>query len=251
MSAVAQIRISSRAIALAIFLAATAHAAFAQSGSFHADSGNGCKLWWIAEGTASVASVRWTGACGKGFAQGSGTFEVVETSEYDGRARKITWKGEGVFRDGKLNGRGLMSHGSTRREGEFRDGVLNGRGIVTAGLGANKYRYDGEYRDGLKNGWGVEDREEPVDSRTVTDHTEGQWQNGKLNGKAVWTRRMPGCSAVERYEGQWTNDRYDGAGVLTEADGRNYSGTWVDGQLSGSRRSFGAISGAKIWDACK
>ena len=53
---------------------------------------------------------------------------------------------EGTFTDGKLNGRGLIIHGTGgRTEGEFRDSMLNGRGIITRPDGS---RVDGTFQNG-------------------------------------------------------------------------------------------------------
>lgn len=39
-----------------------------------------------------------------------------------------------------------------RYEGEFREGRRDGRGVMTS---AEDYRYNGEWKDGLENGQGV------------------------------------------------------------------------------------------------
>src|SRR5690242_1390743 len=128
-------------------IVASASPALAAGGEYFTDSKSRCKLWWPTKepyydegkivATYTILSVKWTGTCGKGMAQGRGTFEVAEKYVYEGEKPRVTTsRGEGEFVDGKLTGRGFYvdtydtEAGSLRTEGEFRDGVLNGKGFT-------------------------------------------------------------------------------------------------------------------------
>ncbi len=213
--------------------------AFAQDQAF-TDKRTGCKLWLpIPMGQDDkyfkIDTARWTGACRNGSAQGRGTFEMVVKFQMDEDAipEFKTWKGEGEFVDGRLNGRGFLVHGNMRVEGEFRNGLLNGRGIEQSSRG----RREGEFRDGLLNGWGVEDYKEEIGGRQWTRRYEGEFRAGQRNGKGLIQESISGCSSTLRYEGELKDNLYDGRGTLNAPNGRTYTGVWQRGDLGDSART--------------
>jgi hypothetical protein len=237
-----------RILTFALTLALAPVAALAQpAGSWVTDATGRCKFWWPAPPPASVPysiqSMKWNGACSNGMASGRGTFEFVK--KYQEATPDETWKGEGDFAAGRLTGRGFMGAdlgkgNSTRLEGEFRDGVLNGRGIVTYvsrpatitnGTPGGSSRSEAEYRDGKRNGWGVEDAEYTYPGVTVLHHYEGEFRNDKHEGRGIMVDSARGCSRQLRYEGQWKDGHREGPGTQKTFDGRTYTGVFHDGEF--------------------
>ena len=149
---------------------------------------------------------------------------------------------EGEFRDGKRNGRGVITFASgARYEGEFRDDKRNGRGVITFASGA---RYEGEFRDDKFNGRGVytsangdrydgEHRDDKLNGRGVItsangNRYEGEFRDGKRNGRGVIT-----FANGDRYEGEFRDDNRNGRGVYTYADGNRYDGEHRDDKRNG------------------
>ncbi len=198
----------------------------------------GCKVGWVkgAPVEGPVVDITWNGPCPKGIAHGRGTFEILEQLS----DRRRAWTGEGDFVNGLLNGGAFFVNqvnGRERAEGHFRDGQLNGRGVITT-LGG---KYDGEFVDGKLNGWGVFEQEDTnKKGRKSTWHYEGEWQNGERTGRGIEVIAVSGCSAQWRYEGEFRNGHYNGRGTLKAADGRTYSGVWQKGELGnvGTRLHF-------------
>jgi hypothetical protein len=183
--------------------------------------------------TTSVDAVKWNGGCANEVAQGRGTFEVTERIKFhSGTSVTTTWKGEGEFVDGKLNGRAFIVSGDgSRREGVYRDGVLNGRGFETTVRPPRRFRFDGEYREGQRTGWGTY---EVYDSEQLIYRAEGDWQNGELNGRAIEVRGLAGCKLQMRYEGEMKDGRFHGRGTLTRYDGEKFVGVWDQGKINGA-----------------
>jgi len=139
-------------------------AAFAQSvqsGDFIADVNSGCKVW--NPHPQSNESVKWSGSCANGFAQGRGNLQWL-------RNNKPYEKDEGEWNEGRQVGIGTQDWFSGRFNGELLNGEPHGRGIMTLRTG----RYEGEFRNGKPNGYG-----------TVTDLSgvfKGTWKEGCLLG---------------------------------------------------------------------
>jgi hypothetical protein len=60
------------------------------------------------------------------------------------------------------------------------------------------------------------------------DSYVGDWVQGKLSGKGVYT-----WENGARYEGEFKNGKVDGKGLYTSAKGARYEGGFVDGKLKG------------------
>lgn len=67
----------------------------------------------------------------------------------------------------------------------------------------------------------------------MTEQADGEWNEGKLDGYAVWQH-----SGGDRFEGAWHNGKKHGHGVYTWPDGRRFCGLYQDGV-----RQEGAIYG--------
>jgi hypothetical protein len=174
-----------------------------------ADAGTQCRVWNA--NPQPGETVQWSGGCTGGMASGSGTLEWRYQENGEPRVDRYV----GAMRDGRRNGRGVLTDASARYEGEFRDGRQNGLGVLTD---ANA-RYEGEFRDGRQNGRGV-----------LTDASgryEGEFRDGRQNGRGVLT------DAEGRDEGEYRDGRQNGRGVLTWAIGDRYEGEFRDGHADG------------------
>lgn len=112
-------------LACTLFLGlAAGPVAQAQSGkspSWIADSKTGCKVW--NPSPEARETIRWSGSCEGGYAQGKGTLQFFENGKPGDRF-------EGEYQAGKRNGHGVvtMSNG-TRIEGDWRNDVLLQLGV--------------------------------------------------------------------------------------------------------------------------
>src|SRR5580658_543746 len=125
-----------------------------------------CALY--SAGAGSGDSVRWTGECVDGYAEGLGT----ATFSHDGQSQSFTanfthgvipdghiitrwgqgWSYDGETVAGRFNGAGiLITDTSDRFEGQWTDGKMNGFGILRR---ANGELYAGDWKDDKPNGTG-------------------------------------------------------------------------------------------------
>jgi hypothetical protein len=131
---------------------------------------------WLKDGDCALYSagaspgdtVRWTGECVDGYAEGLGT----ATFSHDGQTQSFTadfthgvipdghvitrwgqgWSYDGETVGGRFNGAGILTtNNSDRFEGQWTDGKLNGFGILRR---ANGERYAGDWKDDKPNGTG-------------------------------------------------------------------------------------------------
>ena len=152
------------------------------------DARTGCRVW--NPYPQPKETVTWTGACSNGLAQGHGVMQWFE----DG---KVNSRHDGEYRDGKANGRGVVTFASgSHYDGKFCDSKRNGRGVFTFADGT---RYDGEWRD---------DKADGVGTKTSADGQvhSGTWTNGCFRQGDRWatvgaTREECGFSNEQR-----TND---------------------------------------------
>jgi hypothetical protein len=128
-------------------------------------------------------TVQWSGGCTGGMASGSGTLEWRYQENGEPRVARYA----GAMRDGRRNGRGVLTDANARYEGEFRDGRQNGRGVLTWAIGD---RYEGEFRDGRQNGRGVL-------TWAIGDRYEGEFRDGHADGYGE------GYIAGTWYRGTW------------------------------------------------
>jgi hypothetical protein len=149
-------RIAQCAAALAIVLAGS-HAALAQAGGWIADASVGCQVW--NPHPQPGETIRWSGACANGFAQGRGAAQWFRNNlpfEAD----------EGEWRAGRQTGYGTQVWPSGRYDGELVDGEPHGRGVLIL----QSVRYEGEFRNGKPDGAGTLTR--------GTDIFRGTWTEG-------------------------------------------------------------------------
>ena len=148
-------RIAQCAAALAIVLAGS-HAALAQAGGWIADASVGCQVW--NPHPQPGETIRWSGACANGFAQGRGAAQWFRNNlpfEAD----------EGEWRAGRQTGFGTQVWPSGRYDGELVDGEPHGRGVLIL----QSVRYEGEFRNGKPNGTGTLTRGGDIFRGTWTD----------------------------------------------------------------------------------
>jgi hypothetical protein len=132
------------------------------------DAQNGCWIW--NPNPQQEETVRWTGLCAEGPAQGEGVLAWTYTREgqrgderYVGTMARGRMHGigtylestgevyQGEFQDGREQGRGLRIFPTGRYDGEWRQGRRHGRGVMFW-INGNLFR--GEFRDGLPDGPG-------------------------------------------------------------------------------------------------
>jgi hypothetical protein len=132
------------------------------------DAENGCWIW--NPNPQQEETVRWTGACPEGPAQGEGVLgwnykrdDEQGSERYVGTMARGRMHGigtylestgeiyQGEFQDGREQGRGLRVFPTGRYDGEWRQGLRHGRGVMFW-INGNLFR--GEFRDGLPEGPG-------------------------------------------------------------------------------------------------
>ena len=175
-----------------------------------ADARTGCRVWNPTPQPDPKTTIGWSGACANGRAQGHGVLQWFVAGEPDQRF-------EGELRDGKENGRGVLTFtDGSRYEGEYRDGKFNGRGVYAYADGG---RYEGEYLDGKAHGRGVFSWPDGA-------HYEGEFIDGKRNGRGIFT-----SAKGHHYWGQYRDNKPNGPGIFESAEGETISGTWLNGCL--------------------
>jgi hypothetical protein len=200
----------SRLSLLTLILFALPAAAETPQPGWIADARTQCRVWNPNPAPNPRTTISWSGACANGVAQGQGILQW-STDGVPGQ------RFEGAFRDGKENGRGVLSFtDGSRYEGEYSDGTFNGRGVYAYADGG---RYEGEYRDGRAEGHGVY-------SWANGARYEGEFSDGKRQGRGAFT-----SAEGNHHEGQYRDNKPNGAGVFETAEGDAISGTWVNGCL--------------------
>lgn len=114
----------------------------ARSGDWMADVSVACRVW--NPHPQPNETVRWSGACVNGLAQGRGAAQWFRNDlpfEAD----------EGEWRDGRQVGYGTQVWPSGRYDGELIDSQPDGRGVLIL----QTARYEGGFRDGKPNGPGT------------------------------------------------------------------------------------------------
>ncbi len=129
------------ALALSALAALPPAARAAETGAWILDTGGGCKVW--NPHPQPNETVRWTGACAGGMAQGRGAAQWFRSNlpfETD----------EGEWREGRQIGYGTQVWPTGRYDGELADGEPSGHGVLIV----QGSRYEGELRNGKPNGVG-------------------------------------------------------------------------------------------------
>jgi len=129
------------ALCLITLLLAPVAAGSAEVGAWILDTGAGCKVW--NPHPQPNETMRWSGACPNGFAQGRGAAQWF-------RGNLPFETDEGEWREGRQSGYGTQVWPRGRYDGELVDGEPNGRGILIV----QGVRYEGEFRNGKPNGSG-------------------------------------------------------------------------------------------------
>ncbi len=190
-------------------------------------------------------SATWTGTCVNGHVSGRGILTVE-----DGRF-------EGEFRDGKLQGHGVMSGAplfngeeklkDVKYEGEFKDTLMHGYGLLVI---EEVLRYEGEFKRAMMHGQGV------MIMKKKGIRYEGEFKNNNMHGRGVLevkdkyryegdfkNNRRNGYGIQEflddsRYEGQYLDDWRHGHGTWTLRDEKKCKGEWNKGQLVGLAKGW-------------
>jgi hypothetical protein len=217
--------------------------------SFYEDASNGCSVGTFHP--QPEESVRWTGPCVGGKAQGRGIAEWSSRGQFFSRS-------EGEYRAGLREGRVISTTADgTRNESEFRDGKTNGRCIITASDGS---RFDGQCADDVYNGTGR--AHYAGGDRYYGDFRDGQkdghgvyvWKDGSVyDGSFAADKRSGRGKMVSTdrswYAGEWRDGKTDGEGVEVFDDGAYYQGHWSDGHPDGFGQYVGIGSRGKpnVW----
>jgi MORN repeat len=128
-----------------------------QPGLFVADPLSKCKIW--DPHPVAGETVKWSGGCTDGLAQGAGTLQWF-------RAGKLSEIDRGEWKEGRQSGHGTQDWFTGRYEGELLNGEPHGRGAMTL----QNSRYDGEFSNGKPDGEGTFANLEGVFS--------GRWKEG-------------------------------------------------------------------------
>jgi hypothetical protein len=179
-------------------------------------------------------TVEFVGNCTNGFADGSGVLSWYRDGVYIG-------KNEGVWTNGKLNGKGtLTSSNGDKYVGEYKDGKKDGKGTETY---SNGNKYVGEYRNGTMHGQG-----------TFTFSTgskyEGEFKYSKRDGFGTFIfpngdkfvgefkdgflfKGNYSYTTGDKYEGEFRENKANGYGTFIYSNGAKYVGEWKDAKYHG------------------
>jgi hypothetical protein len=156
---------------------------------------------------------------------------------------------EGEWKNGKLNGRGLLIEFNGRRyEGIFENGLLEGVGSVTNpyhiwGILDSAWTYRGEFKAMNPHGFGILNLSSGgkyigqllkakydgygkyiFEKNNENKVYEGQWKSSKRHGFGKGVK-----SNGEQYIGNWFDDKYEGYGIFLTAEGQKLEGRFSGG----------------------
>ena len=121
-----------------LFCLLVLYSAASAAGDWIADKKTGCQVWNAHP--APNESISYSGACVEGKSHGKGTLQAYVNG-------KPTARLEGVWEQGKLSGKGILTWANgARYEGDFIDNKRTGKGILFDQNGA--VRFDGNFVDG-------------------------------------------------------------------------------------------------------
>ncbi len=153
-------RKSSTALPAALVAALIFGMPAAMAGGWIADVKTGCKVW--NPHPSAGETVRWTGPCKNGFAEGKGVLDWLRgSSSYE--------RDEGEWRAGRQMGEGTQSWPGGQYKGQLSDAMPHGRGTLVFG----EARYEGAFLNGKPNGKGV--------LTNASGTFGGTWQDGCFN----------------------------------------------------------------------
>lgn len=106
--------------------------------------GSDCRAW--DQYPDRRKTVRWSGACPNGWANGPGVLSWFYDGRYDGQV-------EGTLVDGRMEGQARVTWRDGRRlDGNFRDGLVSGQATHVWSDGR---MYQGEWKDDRRTGFGT------------------------------------------------------------------------------------------------
>lgn len=139
------------------------------------DTTTNCKVW--NNNPLPGETVRYTGSCPTGVAEGPGVAQWLENGQPSERA-------EGSYRNGRLEGKVVYTWANgSRYEGNFSDNKKSGKGTFTW---ANGSRYEGEFSNGNRNGFGVM-RLVRGDPGISGYGSYGSWQGDLFVVRGMWS----------------------------------------------------------------
>jgi hypothetical protein len=121
----------------------------------------------------------------------------------------------------------LPAWGQTPKAGWITD-VRTGCRVWDASPNPNEtITWSGPCKNGIAQGWGTV---QWVQNGEPAERDEGEWHDGKLNGRG--TAVFPNGN---RYEGEWRDGKPNGFGQLVGPNG-SYKGLWVNGCFTDGKR---------------
>lgn len=176
-------------LVVAVVLMAGGGTAVAQTeAGWMLDAQADCRAWYP---TPLIdASMRWSGPCKRGRAEGAGVLEIRLVD-------KVVERYVGPMHEGAAEGGGMQQWANgTRYLGQFRGGAPNGQGVTSFTGGA---AYVGEHRSGVPHGNGVYTWPKGV-------RYEGDFAEGRAHGQGIYTvpTVMPSASGAGTYSGRWS-----------------------------------------------
>lgn len=145
---------------------------------------------------------------------------------YEGYGELIAENGDvysGIFAKGKLSGDGTLTrNGILWYEGSFDGGLMSGEGKIYHESGA--VQYSGLFSAGSPEGVGKEYYENGVLKYN------GDFLGGRYHGEGV----LYGEDGIKLYAGAFEKGTYSGEGTLFSADGTVTTGSFTNGNLTGS-----------------
>ncbi|HQV54381.1 MAG: hypothetical protein IPH34_08645 [Chitinophagaceae bacterium] len=146
---------------------------------------------------------------------------VNDVLQGPGKYETWSWKYEGNFVNGKMEGKGTSTERyNSKYVGDWKNGVKEGFGIWSDESG--DYTYTGEWKNNQQDGKGISV------SKKYGIRKEGQWKDGRLHGYATYKE-----DDGDSYEGNWVNGTKEGKGTIIYKDGGKYVGEWKKGDKDG------------------
>jgi hypothetical protein len=165
--------------------------------------------------------------------------KCVEGNCENGKGR-LEWKDggymEGQWVNGKLTGLGIEYFGKTSEfygdtyKGEFKENVYHGHGIYYDKSEDNTY--EGQWNNGKSNGKGK--LTSGSKAKFPGMWYDGEWKNGQMHGNGIKFWGSTGEHAKNKYVGQWRYDKMEGKGTYYWPDGGYYEGPWMNGEQQGN-----------------
>ena len=162
-----------------------------------ADPTTGCEIWRAHP--ISDETVRWSGACRNGRANGRGVLRRIKND-------RLYFRFNGEMIDGRYHGKGTMvwEFSGDRYDGDFVSGRRTGKGTYVWGPNSKWAGnvYVGDFIDGKRTGKGT------FISKTTGDRYDGDYVNDKQTGSGVYVWKRSGNT----YVGHFKNGRPHGIG---------------------------------------